>query len=706
MIDQPTIQRILDAANIVDVVSEYVSLKRSGSGYKGLCPFHDDSTPSFHVTPSRGIFKCFACGKGGNAVHFIMGMEQLSYPEALRVLAKKYGIDIKEREMTDEDRRAQNERESMFAVNEWASNYFHKTMQETVDGKAIGLAYFRSRGFHDDILKKFRLGFCLDSYDSMTKDALKKGYKEDFLIKTGLTIKRDNGGYLDRYRGRVIFPWFNVSGKVTAFGGRVLDSRTKGVNQKYINSPESAIFRKSSELYGIFQAKKQITKEDLVYMVEGYTDVISMHQCGIENVVANSGTALNVAQIRLLHRFTSNITLLYDGDEAGIHAALRGTDMLLEDGMNVKVLLLPDGDDPDSFARKHNATEFKQYVESNQTDFIMFKVQLLLKEAGRDPRKRSELANNILSSICVIPEELVRSTYLHECAELMQMREDMLLRQCNDMRRKHIEQRKLEREREEQRKEFEKQRQQGVHAMPPTEEEKAPSSPLQLKTHPNPPCEGGGSHPDGYFSPLTGELEGSIVQEKPQDDLLKYLPEEEGKLIQLEKMMMRLVVRYGEKMIDLKADDGHVLQVSVAEFVLGSLEDDGLTFHHPLYAEMMQQLAQNLSEDSFVANKYFTSSPNLDISREASNLMSDKYQLSKGQQMADEESLVGSYINHLMLDYKLLVLKNQIQQLNKQLAQPEIICDEEKSFSIMQQISNLTAIKRDMEKMLGDRVMN
>jgi len=705
MIDQPTIQRILDAANIVDVVSEYVSLKRSGSGYKGLCPFHDDSTPSFHVTPSRGIFKCFACGKGGNAVHFIMGMEQLSYPEALRVLAKKYGIDIKEREMTDEDRRAQNERESMFAVNEWASNYFHKTMQETVDGKAIGLAYFRSRGFHDDILKKFRLGFCLDSYDSMTKDALKKGYKEDFLIKTGLTIKRDNGGYLDRYRGRVIFPWFNVSGKVTAFGGRVLDSRTKGVNQKYINSPESAIFRKSSELYGIFQAKKQITKEDLVYMVEGYTDVISMHQCGIENVVANSGTALNVAQIRLLHRFTSNITLLYDGDEAGIHAALRGTDMLLEDGMNVKVLLLPDGDDPDSFARKHNATEFKQYVESNQTDFIMFKVQLLLKEAGRDPRKRSELANNILSSICVIPEELVRSTYLHECAELMQMREDMLLRQCNDMRRKHIEQRKLEREREEQRKEFEKQRQQGVHAMPPTE----PGSDQQASV---PEFADGLIPPPDVpeaetLPPVIPVLDDTpIAQEKPQDDLLKYLPEEEGKLIQLEKMMMRLVVRYGEKMIDLKADDGHVLQVSVAEFVLGSLEDDGLTFHHPLYAEMMQQLAQNLSEDSFVANKYFTSSPNLDISREASNLMSDKYQLSKGQQMADEESLVGSYINHLMLDYKLLVLKNQIQQLNKQLAQPEIICDEEKSFSIMQQISNLTAIKRDMEKMLGDRVMN
>ena len=705
MIDQPTIQRILDAANIVDVVSEYVTLRRSGSGYKGLCPFHDDTTPSFSVSPARGLCKCFACGKGGNAVHFIMEMEQLSYPEALRLLAKKYGIEIKEKEMTDEDRRVQNELESMFAVNEWASNYFHKTMQETVDGQAFGLAYFRSRGFHDDILKKFRLGFCPDNYDSMTKDALKKGYKEEFLMKTGLTIKRENGGFLDRYRGRVIFPWLNVSGKVTAFGGRVLDSRTKGVNQKYINSPESVIFRKSNELYGLFQAKKQIAKEDLVYMVEGYTDVISMHQCGIENVVANSGTALNVAQIRLLHRFTSNITLLYDGDEAGIHAALRGTDMLLEDGMNVKVLLLPDGDDPDSFARKHNATEFKQYVEGNQTDFIMFKVQLLLKEAGHDPRKRSELANNILSSICVIPEELVRSTYLHECAELMEMKEDMLLRQCTDMRKKHIEQRKLEREREEQRKEYEKQRQQGGQTMPPTEQ----GGDEQL---PVPEFEDGLIPPpdvleEEFVPPIPPVSDNEpVAEEKPQDDLWKYFRGEEGKLIELEKSMMRLVVRYGEKLIDLKADDGNVVQVSVAEFVLGSLEDDGLTFHYPLYALMMQEIAQNMDKEGFVAKNFFMSSPNLDISREASNLMSDKYQLSKGQQMADEESLVGSYINHLMLDYKLLILKNHIQQLNKQLAQPEVIGDDDKCFGIMQQIANLNAVKRDMEKLLGDRVMN
>ena len=747
MIDHATIQRIIDAANIVDVVSEYVTLRRSGSGYKGLCPFHDDTTPSFSVSPARGLCKCFACGKGGNAVHFIMEMEQLSYPEALRFLAKKYGIEIKEREMTDEDRRAQNERESMFAVNEWASNYFRRTMLETEDGKAVGLAYFRSRGFRDDILEKFRLGFCLDTYDSMTKDAMKKGFKEEFLVKTGLTIKRESGGYLDKYRGRVIFPWFNVSGKVSAFGGRVLDARTKGVSQKYINSPESEIFHKSNELYGIYQAKKQIAKEDLVYMVEGYTDVISMHQCGIENVVANSGTALNVAQIRLLHRFTTNITLLYDGDEAGIHAALRGTDMLLEDGMNVKVLLLPDGDDPDSFARKHNATEFKQYVEGNQTDFIMFKVQLLMKEAGHDPRKRSELANNILQSICVIPDEVVRSAYVHECAEQMQMQEEMLLRQCNKMRKEHIEQRKLEREREKQRKEFEQQRKQTEqHQQPSGSSQQSSASPAsqasQIQTPPAPELEGELVPPppveeDAFIPPtMDGEAVAESMNEQPHEFSteglitppekeernegygyvenyrnqgsareIKHYSTEDEKLIEIEKSIMTLLVRYGEKKIDLMADDGQVVKMSVAEFVMGSLADDDLHFRHPLYEKMLQEVAQHVEESDFVAKNFLMSSPDLEISRMASDLMSDKYQLSKGQQMADEESLVGSYINRLLLDYKYHILNEQIQSIVKQMSLPEVVNDIAKSTSLIQQFVTLTAVSRDMAKQLGDRVI-
>ena len=747
MIDHATIQRIIDAANIVDVVSEYVTLRRSGSGYKGLCPFHDDTTPSFSVSPARGLCKCFACGKGGNAVHFIMEMEQLSYPEALRFLAKKYGIEIKEREMTDEDRRAQNERESMFAVNEWASNYFRRTMLETEDGKAVGLAYFRSRGFRDDILEKFRLGFCLDTYDSMTKAAMKKGFKEEFLVKTGLTIKRESGGYLDKYRGRVIFPWFNVSGKVSAFGGRVLDARTKGVSQKYINSPESEIFHKSNELYGIYQAKKQIAKEDLVYMVEGYTDVISMHQCGIENVVANSGTALNVAQIRLLHRFTTNITLLYDGDEAGIHAALRGTDMLLEDGMNVKVLLLPDGDDPDSFARKHNATEFKQYVEGNQTDFIMFKVQLLMKEAGHDPRKRSELANNILQSICVIPDEVVRSAYVHECAEQMQMQEEMLLRQCNKMRKEHIEQRKLEREREKQRKEFEQQRKQTEqHQQPSGSSQQSSASPAsqasQIQMPPAPELEGELVPPppveeDAFIPPtMDGEAVAESMNEQSQEFSteglitppekeernedygyvenyqnqgsareIKHYSTEDEKLIEIEKSIMTLLVRYGEKKIDLMADDGQVVKMSVAEFVMGSLADDDLHFRHPLYEKMLQEVAQHVEESDFVAKNFLMSSPDLEISRMASDLMSDKYQLSKGQQMADEESLVGSYINRLLLDYKYHILNEQIQSIVKQMSLPEVVNDIAKSTSLIQQFVSLTAVSRDMAKQLGDRVI-
>ena len=747
MIDHATIQRIIDAANIVDVVSDYVTLRRSGSRYKGLCPFHDDTTPSFSVSPARGLCKCFACGKGGNAVHFIMEMEQLSYPEALRFLAKKYGIEIKEREMTDEDRRAQNERESMFAVNEWASNYFRRTMLETEDGKAVGLAYFRSRGFRDDILEKFRLGFCLDTYDSMTKDAMKKGFKEEFLVKTGLTIKRESGGYLDKYRGRVIFPWFNVSGKVSAFGGRVLDARTKGVSQKYINSPESEIFHKSNELYGIYQAKKQIAKEDLVYMVEGYTDVISMHQCGIENVVANSGTALNVAQIRLLHRFTTNITLLYDGDEAGIHAALRGTDMLLEDGMNVKVLLLPDGDDPDSFARKHNATEFKQYVEGNQTDFIMFKVQLLMKEAGHDPRKRSELANNILQSICVIPDEVVRSAYVHECAEQMQMQEEMLLRQCNKMRKEHIEQRKLEREREKQRKEFEQQRKQAEqHQQPSVSSQQSSASPAsqtsQIQMPPAPELEGVLVPPppveeDAFIPPtMDGEAVAESLNEQPQEFSteglitppekeernedygyvenyqnqgsareIKHYSTEDEKLIEIEKSIMTLLVRYGEKKIDLMADDGQVVKMSVAEFVMGSLADDDLHFRHPLYEKMLQEVAQHVEESDFVAKNFLMSSPDLEISRMASDLMSDKYQLSKGQQMADEESLVGSYINRLLLDYKYHILNEQIQSIVKQMSLPEVVNDIAKSTSLIQQFVSLTAVSRDMAKQLGDRVI-
>ena len=410
MIDRETIDKILDATNIVDVVSEFVTLRKSGVNYKGLCPFHDDKTPSFMVSPTKQICKCFSCGEGGTAINFLMKHEQITYPEALRWLAKKYNIEIQEKELTDEERQEQSDRESMFIVNEWAMNYFKDVLNNDPDGVAIGRQYFRSRGIRDDIVEKFNLGFSLSKRDALDLAAKKAGYKEEFLIKTGLCIKGEKGVY-DRYAGRVIFPWFNVSGKVVAFGGRLLDARTKGVQQKYVNSPDSEIYHKERELYGLYQGKKAIAKEDCVYMVEGYTDVIAMHQCGLENVVANSGTALSKYQIKLLRRFTPNIILLYDGDEAGIHAAMRGTDMLLAEGMKVKVLLLPDGDDPDSFSRKHTAAEFKAYIEEHAEDFIEFKTKLTVENVS-DPVKRSEAIGGIVKSISVVDDQLLRDEYL------------------------------------------------------------------------------------------------------------------------------------------------------------------------------------------------------------------------------------------------------------------------------------------------------
>lgn len=687
MIDQNTINRIVDAANIVDVVSEYVHLRRSGTSYKGLCPFHDDTTPSFYVNPARGICKCFSCGEGGNAVHFIMKMEQLNYIEALRFLGKKYGIEVEDRELTPEERQNQNLRESLFAVNEWASNYFHDTMLNNEDGRAVGLAYFRSRGFRDDIIEKFRLGFSLDEWDAMSKAAQSKGYKTEYLLKTGLSYQRDNGKVNDRYRGRVIFPWFAANGKIVAFGGRVLDARTKGVNQKYINSPESEIFTKSRELYGIFQAKKQIVKDDLVYMVEGYTDVISMHQCGVENVVANSGTALNEAQIRLLHRFTSNITLLYDGDAAGIKAALRGTDMLLAAGMNVKVLLLPDGDDPDSFARKHNATEFRQYVTDNQTDFILFKTNLLLEDAGHDPRKRSELAQNILRSISVIPDEIVRASYVHECSELLKMDEQMLLRECNKLLREYIKQ----------------QRQGQPPLTPPKGGEPAPNAPLDSEIPlpddnliPPPeiiPPMGVDAPLDARVLPPLGELEGaSGVQSERQ-------------LLGVEQLIMRLVVRYGECRICIQTLEGENAEIALAEFVDNELRIDELAFHNPVYQQMLQSVLPHLNEPDFKCSRFFLNSPSEEVSLVASDMLSDRYQLSKKYQITPENERIGEYISHLMLDYKYGVVKEEVQRLTRLLNQPDVKSAATRSKDVLQQLLHITAVQRAIAKRLGDRVL-
>lgn len=694
MIPQSTIDRIVDAANIVDVVSDYVTLRRAGASYKGLCPFHDDKTPSFSVSPARGVCKCFSCGKGGNAVHFIMEMEQMSYVEALKHLAKKYGIPVEEEEMTDEQRQKMNERESMFAVNEWAAKYFSQTMMNNQDGRSIGLAYFRSRGFRDDIIAKFRLGFCLDSPDAMSKEAKAKGYNEKYLVDTGLCVKRDNGTIYDRFRGRAMFPWIAVNGRVVAFGGRVLDARTKGVNQKYVNSPDSLIYHKANELYGIFQAKKQIAKEDRVYMVEGYTDVLAMHQCGIENVVANSGTALNEAQIHLLHRFTNNITLLYDGDEAGIHAATRSTDMLLAEGMNVKILLLPDGEDPDSYSRKHNAQEFKEYMAAHQTDFILFKTNLLLKDAERDPIKRAKLTEEIVKSIAVIPDEIIRSTYVHECAEILNIDEAILMRGANKNRAAILENMKKEAQREREREARLLNNGQETDNGTSTTETSSVSLPDVTPTD------------EDSFAFLTSENEVSTQQTTDLSPIITKQSRSEQRFIGLERLMMTLVTRYGEHPVQGQDANGEPMQIPLAEYVQGDLDYDGISLRSPLYARMLALTCQHIHDEGFVASKFLLNNQDEDISREAADLISDRYQLSKGNQMlqSEEERMVTN-LARLLLDYKNAIVEEDLKQCNADLTRPEVKSDINKTLAIMQRIKELGEIQRQLAKLLGDRVV-
>ena len=713
MIPQSTIDRIVDAANIVDVVSDYVTLRRAGASYKGLCPFHDDKTPSFSVSPARGVCKCFSCGQGGNAVHFIMSIEQMTYVEALRHLAKKYGIPVEEEQMTDEQRQHQNERESMFAVNEWAATYFSETMQNHPDGRSIGLAYFRSRGFRDDIIAKFRLGFCLDSPNAMSDEAKAKGYQEKYLTDTGLCVKRDNGTIYDRFRGRAMFPWIAVNGKVVAFGGRVLDSRTKGVNQKYVNSPDSIIYHKANELYGIYQAKKTIAKEDMVYMVEGYTDVLAMHQCGIENVVANSGTALNEAQIHLLHRFTNNITLLYDGDEAGIHAATRSTDMLLAEGMNVKILLLPDGDDPDSFASKHNAQEFKEYVNANQTDFILFKTNLLLKDAQRDPIKKAKLTEDIVKSIAVIPDEIIRSTYIHECAEILQIDEAILMRSTNKNRAAIIENMRKEAQRE-------RERQERLLAASETSPTSATSTiPTQENTETGgqaTPVDSTGNDTlsqgaDDSFASITTP----IAEEHTDNTTHPYITNvvepkawnlTEHRLIGIEKMIISLVTRYGEQLIETEDENGVTTQTTLAEYVHNDLAYDNLSLRSPLYSKMLTATCSHIHDDGFIASKFLINNQDEAISREAADLISDRYQLSSGNQMTQtEEELKATYIYRLLLDYKNAIVEEELKQCNSDLTRPEIKNDLTRLLDTMRRVKELGNIQRKLAKLLGDRVV-
>lgn len=659
MIDRATVERIKEAANIVDVVSEFVTLRKSGANYKGLCPFHNEKTPSFYVSPTRGTCHCFGCGKGGSPITFIMEHEQMTYLEALRWLANKYHIEIHERELTNQEREEQSQRESMFIVNEWAASYFEDLLHHPADGNDIGMQYFRSRGFRDDIILKFRLGYDLPNRLVLAPTALQKGYKEEFLVKTGICYKNEHGELIDRYAGRVTFPWIGVNGKVVGFTARVLDSRTKGVNQKYVNSPDSDLFHKDHELYGIYQAKKAIAREDRVYMVEGQADVIALHQCGIENVVANSGTALSLHQIHMLHRFSSNITLIYDGDAAGIHAALRGTDMLLSEGMNLNVLLLPGGQDPDEFARSHTAAEFRQYIDEHQVDFIQFKTNLMLKNE-RDPKKRAEAINSIVQSISVVPNQILRDTYIHDCAQRIGLNESTLINQMNNFIRGR-------------------------------------------KTGSTAPRQDGvpvGPQPQPAVGPT------AMDSTTPMQQASK-----------VEMMLVQLVIRHGERVImnDAEDEEGNHYSLNVAQYIYYNLAADNLSLHNDLFNKVLHEACEHSAEPGFKAEPYFINHEDINISKLATDMSMDRYHLS--QRKADgpdnEEALLQAERNqteslrnqtiHLLLDFRMDYVEAQLKEIQNKMR--TVANDMEQLKALMEQFRDMQMLRNQLARQLGSNIV-
>ncbi|MCD8302087.1 MAG: DNA primase [Prevotellaceae bacterium] len=680
MIDRATIEKVNDAARIEEVVGDFVTLKRAGVNLKGLCPFHDDRTPSFFVSPARNYCKCFACGEGGNPVNFIMKHEQLNYADAIRYLARKYGIPIEEKELTAEDMRRKDDRESMFILNEWARDWFRKQLTETEEGRDIGLTYLHGRGFRDDTIERFQVGYCPNSREtSLHADALKAGFREEYItntpneqdtrqsVGTGLAWKNDRGQLRDRFSGRVIWPILTISGKVAGFGGRVLDAATKGVNVKYQNSPESMIYSKRRELFGLMQAKQAISKQDLCYLVEGYTDVMAMHQSGVENVVASSGTALTEEQIGMIHRLTDNIVVVYDGDAAGIKASQRGIDMLLRQGMNVRLLLLPDDDDPDSFARKHNATEFKEYITSHQTDFIKFKTSLLMEEAKDDPVGLSRLTNNIVQSIAVIPDEITRSLYVKETAQTMGMQEGLIASALNKQLKKNKEEWQRQRERDEKR-----------------------------------------------AAADTQQAETKQKEEPTADTTTTERKEKEDRFYQIEKELTRAVVRYGNTVIgEMVTDEGKTKSVSVAEYIHLALRQDGLELRDPLLRSMLAEALEHAGEENFDTEKFFLNHLDQEVSSLAFELVTDKEQLSKlfsGDEAETEEEKNSArameLVPHLMTDYKLGIVKEQLKAVTDEIKKPETMSDMNRYNEIMKRFMRLKETERKLSMAGGDRVIS
>lgn len=715
MIDQATIDRILDAAQIVDVVSEFVTLRRRGVNYIGLCPFHNEKTPSFSVSPSKGLCKCFSCGKGGNVVHFIMEHEQLSYYEALKWLARKYNIEVKERELTEEEKQASNLRESLFVVNQFASEYFQNVLYNVEEGQRIGMTYLRSRGFRDDIIKKFQLGYSTDNRDALARTAIEKGYKPEFLEKTGLCYRKDDGTLRDRFWGRVIFPVHTLSGKVVAFGGRVLNAATKNVQMKYVNSPESEIYHKSRELYGIYFAKQAMVRQDRCFLVEGYTDVISMHQSGIENVVASSGTALTSDQIRLIHRFTNNITVLYDGDGAGIKASIRGIDMLLEEGMNVKVCLLPDGDDPDSFARKHNATEYQAYINDHEVDFIRFKTDLLIEEAGKDPIKKANLITSIVKSISVIPDSITRNVYIRECSEMLRMEERVLVNAVGKLKEQADENRKKEEQRKEYRARLQAEQpatQQAAVSTPPADAEV--SGALASLSGADAPIESIVQGDELPPMPEEGGVDSSYPPAPVEDNYISFIPaegNEEELFYKQEVDLMRMLIRYGEKVMCMAEDEeGNEIPVTVAEYIAEGLHNDSLGFHIALHRRVLNECVAHIHDSGFCAERYFVSHLDPEVSKLAAEMASDRYVLSKyhsrGQKIVTDEERLYELIPRLLVDFKLNIVTAELNHILKALtANSEVSRDSKSAYEIMQRYKQLHEVRIVLARHAGDRVV-
>lgn len=669
MIPRETIERVFDAAKIEDVVGSYVTLKKKGANLLGLCPFHHEKTGSFTVSPSKGIFKCFGCGKAGNAVSFVMEIEQCSYVDAIRQLAQRYHIEIEDREMTQEEKQRQDDRESMFVVNDFSNKWFQRQLHETSEGTVVGMAYLRQRGIREDIIRKFQLGYSPEKA-KLWEEAKKAGYQDtylvndvDTLIGTGVCLKDEQGRLFDRFRGRVIFPFFSVSGKVTGFAGRLIKQSDKA--GKYVNSPTSILYEKKHELYGFYHAKQSIKREDCCYLVEGQLDVIQLVQSGIENVVASGGTALTYPQIRLLHRFTENVTILYDGDNAGIKAALRGIDMMLEEGVNVKIVLLPEGEDPDSFARKHNALEVLEYIREHQTDFIRFKAQLLSDEAGNDPVKRAEMINAIIDTIAIIPDIIKRQVYTKECAQLLRIGEAVLTKKVSEIHKKQLEEKKKK---------------------------------------------------EGYttatIATATSASAVESVQEIPAEQPLPIAADSPKN--QNLQNLIQLIIRYGEHV--LFQDSGREIQVG--EYIINEMQNDSVEIENPLYRKVVDEYLAHYQESNWVAASYFQHYPDVQLSQFAVDMLADKYQLSRiyAQQMVSENvvreqelpselDVLPELVQRMLLELKFALVNERIDTMQSMLTEAQKNNDWALIRTILEQQPTLIAIRQQLCKALGNRVI-